>query len=264
MSNSEFSPADYAAMTGNNGSVFGNDGLWLIVLLLFFGNGNWGNGGYGYNGGNGGGGMGGGAPYIINDVQRGFDQSAVMASLNGISQGLANAEVSRCNAQTNILQAMNGNQAGLMSQLFAMSQAQQNCCCDAKMQVADVKSTVLSENCADRYEAANNTRDIIQSQQIGTQAIMDKLCQLELDGVKQNYENRIAGMQNSIDSLRDQVNAQNRAASQAAQTAQIIANNDAQTANLLRSLNPAPIPAYTVPAPFGCNCNNGCYNNCGC
>ena len=238
MTNESFGPADYAAMSGNNGNgIFGDNGLWLIVLLLFFGG--WGNGN-GYGGANAGGGF-------YPDMQRGFDQSAVMSGIAGINQSLAAAEVSRCNGQMNILQAMNNNQANLTSQLFGMAQTQQNCCCDAKMQVADLKSTVLSENCADRYEAANNTRDIMSTVQSGNQAIIDKLCQLELDGIKQNYENRIATMQATMDSLRDEVNAQNRMASQNAQTAQII-----------NALNPAPIPSYNVPAPYGCNCNSGC------
>ena len=236
MSNSDFSPADYAAMTGNNnGSIFGGDGLWLIVLLLFFG---------GWNNGNGvGNGGGQGAPYIVSDTQRGFDQAAIMGGINGITQGLANAEVSRCNAQTNVLQALNNNQTGLMSQLFSMQQAQQQCCCDNQLQSESLRATVLSENCADRYEAANNTRDIISSVQQGNQAIIDKLCQLELDNYKRE---------------NDQLRADNTALrfdrSQSNQTAAILANNEAQTANLIRTLNPTPIPAYNVPAPFGCNC----------
>lgn len=243
MSNSEFSPADYAAMTNNNG--FGGsygDGLWLIVLLLLFGG--WGGNGYGNNGGQ-------GSPFVMADAQRGFDQAAIMGGLNGITQGLANAEVSRCNSQTNILQALNNNQAGIMTQLFAMQQAQQQCCCDNRMGVADLKATVLTENCADRYEAANNTRDIIGSQQAGTQAIIDKLCQLELDGYKRE---------------NDQLRADNTALrfdrSQAEQTAAILANNEAQTANLIKNLNPAPIPAYPVANP-NC-CTNQQWSSCGC
>ena len=82
-----------------------------------------------------------------------------------------------------------------------------------------------------------------------TQAIMDKLCQLEMDGIKQNYENRIASMQNTID------------ASQNLQTAQIVADNAAQTAALEQYLAPTPKPCYTVQNPnccpsqtFGCGC----------
>ena len=92
---------------------------------------------------------------------------------------------------------------------------------------------------------------------------MDKLCQLEMDGIKQNYENRIGNMQNEIDSLRAAINSANGVASQNAQTAAIIANNEAQTVALERYLAPTPMPAYIVSNPNCCGQNNfGC--GCGC
>lgn len=92
---------------------------------------------------------------------------------------------------------------------------------------------------------------------------MDKLCQLEMDGIKQNYENRISGMQNEIDSLRAAINNANGAASQNAQTAAIIANNEAQTVALERYLAPTPMPAFLVNNPNCCN-QNGYTFGCGC
>lgn len=117
---------------------------------------------------------------------------------------------------------------------------------------------MATENCADRQALSDGLRDliaqntantnaIIMSQNQGFQGIQDKLCQLELDSYKQKVSDQAA----EIASLRGQV-------SQTAQTAQIIANNEAQTANLLRSLNPAPIPAYTVANPNCCGYNPGC------
>lgn len=100
---------------GSNGSWFGDGGLfWIIILFLFawMGNG-WGNG-YGNQ-----------APAVAvnNDIQRGFDQQAIMGELNGVSaaltNGFASAEISRCNAQANSLQAMNNIASSL-----------QQCCCD--------------------------------------------------------------------------------------------------------------------------------------
>ena len=92
---------------------------------------------------------------------------------------------------------------------------------------------------------------------------MDKLCQLEMDGIKQNYENRIGGMQNEIDSLRAALNNVNGQASQNAQTAAIIANNEAQTVSLERYLAPTPVPAYPASQMNYCNMPNfGC--GCGC
>ena len=242
------SAADVAAVTGGNGG-FGNWGdgsFWIIVLFLFALMGGWNNGGYG---------AGGAMPYVVNnDVQRGFDQSAVMSGITGlsgnISNGFANAEISRCNGQTNLLQTMAANQAAIMQGFNTLGSSFQNCCCENRLATADLKYTIANEAAATR---ANTD--------IKVQAVMDKLCQLEMDGIKQNYENRIAGMQSEIDSLRASLNNANGQASQNAQTAQIIANNEAQTVALERYLAPTPQPAYVVPNPNCC----GNYNyNCAC
>lgn len=245
------SAADVAAVTGNNGG-FGNWGdgsFWIIVLFLFalMGNG-WGNGF-----GNGGGAM----PYVVNnDVQRGFDQSAIMGGITGLSStmtnGFANAEISRCNGQTNILQTLAGNQMANMQGFYDVTSSFQNCCCENRLAVAETKQLISAEAAATR---ANTDAKV--------QAVMDKLCQLEMDGIKQNYENRIGGMQNEIDSLRAALNNVNGQASQNAQTAAIIANNEAQTVALERYLSPTPMPAYIVPSPQCCN-QNGFGYGCGC
>lgn len=244
------SAADVAAVTGNNGGFggWGDGSFWIIVLFLFalMGNG-WG----GYGAGNG------AMPVMMgNDVQRGFDQSAVMngiTNLSGtVSNGFANAEISRCNGQTNLLQTLAANQAATMQGFNALGSSLQTCCCDNRMATADIKYALANESAATR----SNTDAKVQ-------AVMDKLCQLEMDGIKRDYENRISGMQNQIDSLRSALNDANGAASQNAQTAAIIANNEAQTVALERYLAPTPQPAYVVPNPNCCgNYNYGC--GCGC
>ena len=245
------SAADVAAVTGNNGGFggWGDGSFWIIVLFLFalMGNG-WG-GGFG----NGGGAM----PYVVNnDVQRGFDQSAIMNGITGLgtttTNGFANAEISRCNAQTNLLQTLAMNQAATMQSFNDIGASFQNCCCNQQLATADVKYLIANEAAATR---ANTDAKV--------QAVMDKLCQLEMDGIKQNYENRISGMQNEIDSLRAAINSANGVASQNAQTAAIIANNEAQTVALERYLSPTPMPAYIVPSPQCCN-QNGFGYGCGC
>lgn len=118
------SAADVAAVTGNNGGFggWGDGSFWIIVLFLFalMGNGF----GGGWNGGN-------AVPYINNDVQRGFDQSAVMNGITGVgnavSTGFANAEVSRCNGQMNVLQTLANNQAATMQGFNTMGTAFQQC-----------------------------------------------------------------------------------------------------------------------------------------
>lgn len=274
--NGGLSAADVAAVMGNGGNSwgFGGDGAWwLLVLFLFAFNGNgWGNG-YGNNGG------------MVGDMQRGFDQSAVMNGISGIqaavSNGFADAAVAQCNQTANLLQGFNGigaqiannrfdivsalNQAGynLQNQMMVNEMARQQCCCDTKQAISDVKYTIATENCADRSVISDGIRDVIANQNANTQAllqnqtqgiqtIIDKMCQQEIDALKTQNAN-----------LQTQVTMQNLAASQAAQTAQLISDNNAQTAQLINRIAPYPVPSYTVANPY---VNNSCYNQnpCGC
>ena len=222
VSNDGLSAADIAAVTGNNGGFgngFGGDGAWwLLVLFLFASNGNWGNGGYG-------GGVG-------SEVQRGFDQNAVMNGINGLNMSLAGIN-------------QNISQMGYnMSSQFA------NCCCENRLGIANLGADIAREACADRAAVANGIRDILASNQANTQAILDKMCQQEIDA--KNTE---------IANLRTQLNMQNLAASQAAQTAQLIADNTAQTQYVVNRIAPYPVPSYTVPNPYA---YNGVNAMCGC
>ena len=214
-----------APMYGNgatNGFGWGDGSFWIIILFLFafMGNG-WGNG------------FGGDAPVqqVTNDVQRGFDQQAVMGGLNGltsaISNGFANAEISRCNAQANTLQTLNN-----------MAMQMQDCCCENRAQTADLKYTIATEACADRQVVNDALRDVIASNTANTQAILDKMCQQEINALKSQNEE-----------LRTQLNLASLSASQTDQTAKLIADNNAQTLFLRQTLAPTPIPAYIVANP---------------
>lgn len=226
------SAADVAAVTGEGRGSYGwGDGsFWIIVLFLFalMGNGWNGNGNTGTNA----------------DVQRGFDQQSVMSGINGltatVSNGFANAEVSRCNTQAN-----------LMTQLNTIAMNQQNCCCDTRESIADLKYTIATENCSDRAALNDGVRDIIAANNASTQAILDKLCQQEIDNLKAENAN-----------LQTQINLANLQSSQANQTAKILADNAAQTVALEQYLNPTPIPAYMVQNPNCCTTTP--YNGCGC
>lgn len=261
---SGLSAADMAAvMRGGNGNGWGNDGTgawWLILFMLFafMGNG-WGNGGYG---------NGGGAPYVVADVQRGFDQSATINAISNLStqvgNGFADAAVARCqgnagitaavtNSQFGVTQAINGAKDTLSLGLNQLAMANQQGFNDNRAGQADIKYAIATEACADRQavndglrdlmaQNTNNTNAIVQSQTNGIQTIMDKLCQLELDNVKR--EN---------DQLRTQLNMANLAASQTAQTAQILQGQNAQAQYVVGQCCPKPQPAYVVPNP-----------NCGC
>lgn len=247
-----YSLADIAAATGNgnngnNDGFFNGEGAWILLLFILILAGGWGNGYGGFGGGNGAA----GTTYVTSDIQRGFDQSAIINSLTGISNavnsGFAGAEVSRCNTQANILQTLNNNQGNLSNQLNTIAMNQQNCCCENRAGLADLKYTVATEACADRTAVTDALRDVIASNTANTQAILDKLCQQEIDALK--TQNQQLQMQGYLASL---------AASQNAQTGQILNDNAAQTTALLRALNPAPIPAYVVANPYGCNCANSC------
>jgi len=169
------------APTGGMGD-FGSSGWWIILLFLFMGFG----GGFG--------GMNNNAAGFVNaDVQRGFDQSAIVNGLNGIQTSISGNQMADLNrsfdVQTSILQGFNGIQGQLAQ-----------CCCDNKTATLQTQAVVQNEG--------NLTRLAIQNQ---TQAILDKMCAQEIETLRQTNEN-----------LRTQLAMANLAASQTAQTQQII------------------------------------------
>lgn len=247
--NGGLSAADVAAVTGNNGFGFGGDGAWwLIVLFLFaFAGNGWGNGGFG--GGNQ------WMPWMYStqtsDVQRGFDQQAVMSGISGINASLANAEISRCNSQANILQALNANQAATIAGMNTLASGIQGATYANTAGIADLKYTIATEACSDRNAVESALRDVLTAQTAGFQSIKDQLCQDKIDAKNEQ-----------IQSLQNQLVMAQLASSQNAQTQVLKADNLAQTQALEQYLNPAPIPAYVVQNP-AC-CNQGCYTGCGC
>jgi hypothetical protein len=239
------SPADVAAVMGNNDGFGNGNGAWWILILFLFAAFGWGNGGYGNGGGNG----------VDAYVQRGFDQTAVMSGINGlttaVANGFANAEVSRCNGQTNILQALNSNQMAMTQGMNTLAFGLQGASNQNAMGIADLKFTVAQEACADRNAISDALRDVIANNTANTQAILDKMCQQEIDALKTQNAN-----------LQTQLNMMNLAQSQTAQTAQLLADNANQTSTLEQYLAPVPRPAYIVANPNGCNCGNNF--GCGC
>lgn len=236
ISDGNLSAADIAAVTNGGGFGFGNDGGWWLILLFLFAFGGWGNGfGGGYNGG--------AVPYVANDVQRGFDQSAVMSGIAGIqtslSNGFASNEISQCNQTAN-----------LTGQISALALNQATNACGVNSNIADLKYTVSTEACADRQAVTDALQVVTNTVNSGIQSIKDQLFSDKLDAKNEEIAN-----------LRTQINLANLSASQNAQTAAIIANNEAQTNILENYLMPPVRPCYVVPNPNCCGYN---YNSCGC
>ena len=198
-----------------------NDGLggswWVILLfLVLFAGGGWGAGN---------------APYVGGEIQSGFNQATLTAGIgdlqNAITSGFAGAEI-----------ANNTRQIADLQQMFSIQSSLQNCCCENRSNIADLKYTVATENCADRAALNDGIREIIANQTASTQRILDMMCQDKIDAKNEK-----------IVELQNQLNMANLAASQTAQTAQIIANAQAGVVAVENYLKPAPIPAYVVGNP---------------
>lgn len=243
-------PVQPANTNGGNGGMWGNDWMSFIVLFLIFGLfGGW--GGYGGFGGGQNGGVG-------SEVQRGFDHSSVVSKLDGITQGICDSTYAVTNAMTNgfnntnmgMMQGFNGVERGFCNLSAQLAQ----CCCENREAISQVRYDMASQACDTRNTIQNTTRDIIENQNSGVNAIMGKLAQMEYNGLNDKYQAALAENQ----ALKFQ-------ASQTAQNAFISANQEAQTSELLRRLGrDCPVPAYWVnpPTPVPVPCNP--CNNCGC
>lgn len=235
---------------GNNGA-FGDGGwLWFIVVIFaIFGG--WGGNGWGGNGSN-------SSYYTDSALQRGFDTQSIIGKLDGINNGLCDGFYAVNNGMltgfngvnTNILQtgygiqqAINADTVAGMQNANALQAQLAHCCCDTREAIQGVNYNMATNTCALQNTMNNNTRDIIDSQNAGTRAILDYLCQ-----------DKIATLQAENNDLR-------RAASQDRQNALLTTAMSAQTQQIINAVNPAPIPAYQVPNPnvyYGCGCNTGC------
>lgn len=269
-----------APMYGNGGGdgFMGGNGWWILILFLLLGG--WGNGfGGGY------GGFGGGInelyPWMNNsqNINNGFrDQmlndnitsirDGVYGINNQLCSGFAGVNATVTGAQNALAQQMYTNQIADMERSFAAQTASTagmtalqsqlaQCCCDNRAATADLKYTVATENCADRTAAAQNTRDIIEAQNRGTQAIIDKLCALELDGVK----GQLAAAQRENVGLQNQLNMAALRESQTAQNAFIQQGFSNEVDALYNRLNSCPVPTtpvYGRTPIFTCGGNGGC------
>ena len=277
--NSGYSLSDIAAVTGTNNcrnnGTFGDDAWWIIILLLC----GWGNGGWGFGGGNG------SQTTTREEISYGFDMNGLENGVRGIQQGLCDgfyavntgmlngfngvqstlcqgfSGVNDAITQSTIADmqsdfalqtAINGATTALTAQLTGMAADNAACCCELKGAIAngfgDLGYALATQACDTRRAIADSTRDIIDSNNAGVRSILDFLTQ-----------DKIATLTAENQSLKF-------AASQAAQNAFITANQEAQTAELIRRLaDPCPVPAYVVPNPNCCyNANVTFGNTCAC
>ena len=259
-------------MYGGNGGGFGDfggNGFWILLLFLLLGG--WNNG---FGGGYGNGAMANDAAVMYpwmnqsNQINGGFrDQmlNTQIASIgdkittgfgdvqNALCGGFAGVNASVTGAQNAITQQMYANQIADMQQNYAAQTATlqgfngiqsqlAQCCCDNRAATADLKYTVATEACADRAAVSDGIRDVITAQTANTQAILDKLCALELDGVK----NQLAQAQRENVGLQNQLNMATMQASQNAQNALIQQGFSNEVDALYNRLNSCPVPTTPV------------------
>lgn len=222
MTENTLTAADVAAVTRNNeGGMFGNDWAWIIILLLF------GYGGRGFGGGFGG--YGGGSPCASQaDVRAAVDQQTLISKLDQQTYGLADSTYALTNTIVNGFHGVDKSVCDLSHQIS-------DCCCTTQRAIDGVNYNMAKGFCDLGNVVNGATRDIIDNANANSRAILDFLTQ------------------DKISSLTAENQALKFAASQSAQNAFITANQEAQTAELIRRLGrDCPVPAYVVPNPNCC------------
>ena len=260
---SELSAADVAAVCGNGGNrnndgMFGNDWAWIVILLLF----GWGGRGFGGFGGGYGSGASCGAPCATQaDLAAGFNNSAVLSNLNDLALGQAGIQQTLCQGfngvNTTVLQGFNGVDNAICNLGYnvqggfnTIGHQIADCCCQTQRAIDRVAYENQANTCALQNTINSTTRDIIDNANANSRAVLDFLVQSKLA----DKDARIATLEGQV--------------ARAEQNAFITANQEAQTATLLRRLGrDVPVPAYVVPNPNccyqysvqpACGCNTGC------
>lgn len=266
-------PMMYGGTGGNGGFGFGGDSaIWLIVLLaLIWGNNGNGNGGF-FGGGNsfddGYAWLSNGQKEIMSNTNQGFDTLHLSNQIEGTRDGIYSLSNQLCNCCADMQQtvsngffnaeiAENSRQMANMNQLFGISTQLCNASADNRLATCQTQNIVQSEGSATRFADANNTRDIITNATDNTRAILDKLCQLELNG-----------KDDRIRDLERQLTMADLRASQTAQNAFISQGFTDEVDALYDRLSSCPVPTtpvygrtpiFTCPNNNGCGCGNNAY-----
>lgn len=259
------------------GNAFGGDGAWLLILIiLLFANNGWGNNGGGFFGGNsfdnGYAWLSNGQKEIMQNTNNGFDTLHLSNQIEGVRDGIYGISNQMCNSTADIVQAVNSGfssaeiadnsrQIANMQQAFnsqistlqgfnSLQSQLAQCCCDNRLATANLTSTVLSENCADRAALADGLKDVLINQTANTQRILDQLCNDKID--EKN---------DKIRDLERQLSMKDLQASQVAQNAFISQGFANEVDALYNRLSACPvntIPVYGNQRIFQCPQNNGC------
>ena len=235
--------------SGNNSGngMWGGDGWWAIILFaMIFG---WGRGGFGFGGFGGGASTDPGLQGIATraDVNEAIAFNGLERGISAIQQGICDSTYALNNAVTGgfnstnvaMLQGFNGVDKSLCQLGYNL----QDCCCQTQNAIQGVRYDMATQACDTRNTIQNSTRDIIDNANANYRGLMDFM------------------VQSKIDSLQSENQALKLAASQANQNNYLTATLDAQTNELIRRINPMPVPAYQVPAPYPF-CGSG--YSCGC
>lgn len=217
------SPADISAVMGNNDGFGGNNGAFWIIILFLFAFCGWGNGGYGGAG-------------AQNNYVLASDFATIQRQLSdgfgGVEKGIDTVRNGLCDGFYTEAQLVNGVNTNILTASNALQSQIAQCCCDVREGIAGVnynmamntnvlQSAIDKGFCQTNYNLQNATRDITDNANANTKAILDFLVQ-----------DKIQTLQNENNALRLQ------------------ASQGCQSAYLINTLRPTPIPAYTVPNPF--------------
>lgn len=278
--NDNMSPADVAAVVGNTdrnygypvfpyaggygNSGFGGDGSWLWLILILAVMGGWGNGngfGGGFGGNNDFAWLSNGQKDIMQNTNDGFNSLHISNQVEGVRDGINSLSNQLCNTGNDITSAIsngfynseiaaNNRQMANMQTSFDLSRQFADCCCENRLGIANLNSTILSENCADRAALADGLKDVLINQTANTQKILDTLCQDKIDAKNEK-----------ILDLQRQLDMADLKASQIAQNAFISQGFSNEVDALYNRLNNCPVPStpvYGRTPIFTCPNNNGC------
>ena len=287
--NSLVMPVAPAYSGGYGGGSFGYGGDFWLILIILFAFGGWGNGGFGgYGGFNGQ--LSYDFPWLLqgqqginNNTNAGFTQAAINGAISGlqnsvtsgfgdvqlgiagvnqnicqtgsaitsaVNNGFSQAEIANNARQmANMQQAFN-SQTAITSGMNSLASGLQTCCCENRQNIADLKYTVATENCADRQAISDGIKDILTATQAQTTAILNQLC---ADKIEQKND--------TINQLRSELLYARGQASQDVQTAAIQAGQRNLANEVEAYVAPRAIPAFVVQNP---NCCNQQYYGCSC